>query len=198
MTADDQDQREQDQEHGELGPAMAALRPHWRKAVLGLFLHRGRRTKAYLEGFPNGNPEYAYSRASRFFGDKRVIAAVREVALKNLQIEEPELLGVVHDIIRDVTADNRDRLMAVRMVWDRTRPAESKLSIDVSHHLTVEQTEVQHYRALQRLGAPRQAFIERFGHNGIERVERLVAIEDKREAASKVVDASYEEVKNGD
>ncbi|MFY9841297.1 MAG: hypothetical protein WAK55_33465, partial [Xanthobacteraceae bacterium] len=86
---------------------------------------------------------------------------IRKVALSNLQIEEPELLGVVHDIIRDVAADNRDRLMAIRMVSDRTRPAEAKLSVGVQHHVSIEQTEIEHYRALQNLGAPRQAFIDR-------------------------------------
>jgi hypothetical protein len=47
-----------------------------------------------------------------------------------------------------------------------------------------------------QLGAPRQAFIDRFGHNGLPRVEARVALEDKREAAGKVVDASYEEIRN--
>lgn len=188
-------------DESELGPCMRALRPRWQVAVLALFANRGNRTAAYrAAGFKSTNDTDMYSRASRFFRDERVIAAVREVASATLQIEEPESIGVVHDIMRDVTMDAKDRLMAVRTIWDRTRPMESKVNIDVTHKLTIEETEVQHYRALQKLGAPKEAFIGRFGHNGLSRVEALVAIEDKRQAATiggRVIETTeYEEIEN--
>jgi hypothetical protein len=67
------------------------------------------------------------------------------------------------------------------MVWDRCNPVVSKHKLEVEHHLSVEELDVRHFRALQRLQAPESAFLERFGVTGIERVRALIAAEDAKQ-----------------
>jgi hypothetical protein len=138
--------------------------------------------------------------ASRIFADDRVRAAVREVAGHMIEIAEPELLAITLNIMRDTATRPADRLAAARMVWDRANPVMSKHKIEVEHHLTNDERDMQHYRALQRLGAPQEAFMARFGHAGIARVQAMIAAEDAKlkqiEAPADVVDVEFEEASN--
>jgi hypothetical protein len=104
---------------------------------------------------------------------------------------EPELLATTFEIMRDNAIEPRDRLAAIRMVWDRANPVLTKHKIEVEHHLSVDQVDVEHYRALQKLGAPQSAFLARFGHNGLARVEAMIAAEDTKH---KLIEADYREV----
>jgi hypothetical protein len=129
--------------------------------------------------------------AHRLFADKRVRAAVREVAQAEIAMAEPELLATTWGIVRDIAVAPRDRLRAASMLWDRCNPVVTKTQVDVSHHLTVEELDQQHHRALLKLGAPEQAFLDRFGPNGLQRVKALVDAADRKANA---IEAEYQEV----
>jgi len=132
------------------------------------------------------------------FQDPRMRAAVRELAAAMIEISEPELLATTFEILRDTTQDAKDRLMAARMIWDRANPVMTKHKIEVEHHLSSDELDVQHYRALQKIGAPMSAFLARFGHNGLARVQTLIMAEEAKqkqiESNAGVVDGEYEEV----
>jgi hypothetical protein len=161
----------------EFGPAMRALPPRWQKAVMALFVTGGNRSQAYrLAGFgtaadapgiPGSSSTAIRANASRLFQDARVRSAIREYAISQIDISEPEVMHTVLEIMRDANERGTDRLRAAAMLWDRAAPIINKVKVDIETHLTVSQIDVSHYRALQRLGAPRQAFIERFGINGL-------------------------------
>jgi len=182
----------------EFGPAMRALNPRWQKAVVALFLTDGNRAAALRMAGYKGKPSSIYVLASRIFADDRVRAAIREEAGKQIDIAEPEVLGTVMSIMRDANKRDVDRLHAARMIWDRANPVLSKHKIEVTHTLTNDERDMQHYRALRRLGAPQEAFQARFGHAGIARVEAMIAAEDakQKQIASQagVVDGEFEEV----
>jgi hypothetical protein len=92
----------------------------------------------------------------------------------------------------------RDRLAAVRIIWDRANPVINRTKLEIEHHLTNDERDISHYRALQRLGAPQDAFLVRFGHTGMARVQALIAVEDSKvkQLADKsdVIDGEFEEV----
>jgi len=134
--------------------------------------------------------------ASRLFSDDRMRAAIREEMGKQLDIAEPEMLGTTLSILRNVGEKASDRLAAIRMVWDRANPIVSKHKLEVEHHVTNDERDMQHYRALKKLGAPQEAFLARFGANGIARVEALILAEEanRREIEASVTldGAEYE------
>lgn len=176
----------------EFGPAMRALHTRWQRAVLALFQTRGNMTAALeIAGYKADNRNSIKATAWKIFHDDRVRAAVRETATRMIEVTEPELLATTLDIMRDAGTDARDRLMATRMIWDRANPVINKTKIEVEHHLTSDQLDVEHYRALQKLSAPQSAFLARFGHNGLARVAAMIAAED---AKHKLIEADYREV----
>ncbi len=176
----------------EFGPAMRVLHTRWQRAVLALFQTRGNMTAALeLAGYKSDNRNSIKATAWKIFHDDRVRAAVRETAARMIETTEPELLATTLDIMRDAGTDARDRLMATRMIWDRANPVLNRTKIEVEHHLSVDETDMQHYRALQKLNAPQTAFIARFGHNGLPRVEAMIAADD---AKHKQIETDYHEV----
>ncbi len=183
----------------EFGPAMRALNPRWQKAVMALFLTGGNRAEALrIAGYKTKKPAKdngLYVTAARLFADDRVRAAIREEAARHIEITEPELLATTMSIIRDIDKRDIDRLRAIGMVWDRANPVLSKHKIEVEHHLSVDETDITHYRALQKLGAPQSTFLARFGHNGLARVEAMIAAED---AKQKQIETDYHEVEIDD
>jgi hypothetical protein len=185
----------QDDPVPELGPAMRALHPKWQRAVVALFATNGDRTKALrLAGYTVPKHNSLKVMAHRIFADDRVRAAIREVAGANIDIAEPELLGTTMAILRNVGEKASDRLAAIRMVWDRANPVISKHKLDVEHHVSSDERDMQHYRALKRLGAPPDAFLARFGVHGIRRVEMMIVAEEakRREIEGEVVDLEPE------
>src|SRR5258708_5391517 len=166
----------------ELGPAMRVLHPRWRRAVLALFDTKGDRTLALkLAGYKTPKPESLHVIASRVFADNRVRLAIREECVARIDGAEPELIAVVRGIMHDLNEKATDRLRAAFMLWDRSNPVVQKHRIDVTHHLSVEEIEIQHYRSLKRIGAPQQAFVDRFGPNGLARVEALIIAENNKQ-----------------
>jgi hypothetical protein len=181
----------------ELGPAMRALPLRWQKAVTALFLTKGNRSAALRAAGYGAKGNSLHVLASRMFADERMRAAVREVALQTIETSEPELLATTLDIMRDTATRPADRLAAARMVWDRANPVLNKTKIEVEHHLSSDELDVQHYRALQKIGAPQEAFVARFGHNGLARVQAMILAEEAKqkqiESSAGVVDGEYEE-----
>jgi hypothetical protein len=179
-------------------PACASLPLRWQRAVTALFLTGGNKSDALRHaGYGHNPPRTIHSQAGRIFADPRVRAAVREVALQQIDIAEPELLSVTLRIMRDTNEPARDRLRAVAMVWDRTNPVTTKMQIDVAHHLSTDERDIQHYRALQKLGAPERAFLDRFGHAGLARVAAMATAEELKQKqidGSNVIDADYQEI----
>lgn len=183
----------------EMGPALSAIPARWRKAALALFHTKGNQSEALRLAGYNGKPANVRISASRMFADERMRAAVREIAVSQIELSEPAALAVTLEIMHDQGGLARDRLTAARMLWDRSRPVETRTKIDVSHVLTSEETEMQHYRALQRIGAPQKAFTDRFGVNGVARVAAMIAADDakaKKIEAGVTIDADFEEVSN--
>lgn len=182
----------------ELGPAMRALNPPWQKAVTALFVTKGNRTAALRIAGYKGKPNSMNVLASRIFADDRVRAAIREEAAKQIDVAEPELLATTLDILRDTDKRDIDRLRAISMIWDRANPVVSKHKLEVEHHLTNDERDITHYRALKRLGAPQEAFIARFGHGGLARVEALIMAEEAKQkqinSQAGVIDGEFEEI----
>src|SRR5215469_181573 len=182
----------------ELGPAMRALPLRWQRAVTALFVTKGNRSAALRAAGYKAKPNALHVLASRIFSDERVRAAVREVALQTIETSEPELLAVTQEIMRDTATRPADRLAAARMIWDRANPVMTKHKVEVEHHLSSAEIDVQHYRALQKIGAPMSAFLARFGHNGLARVQTLILAEEAKqkqiESNAGVVEGEFEEV----
>lgn len=182
----------------ELGPAMRVLPEKWRRAVDALFLVEGDRSKALrLAGYA-GKSQSIHVMASRIFADDRVRRAIREECNRRIDSCEPELIAVTRKILHDGAEKAADRLRAAGMLWDRSNPVVHKHQIEVEHHLTDDERDIQHYRALKKLGAPQEAFLARFGPNGIARVEAFVVAEEAKrrqlEAPAAVIDADFERI----
>jgi hypothetical protein len=185
----------------ELGPAMRALSTRHRAVVYSLFDCGGNRTEAMRRnGYGRGDSYKAKknlnSEASRFFSDRRIRAAIREQCEAQLAFIEPELLANITSIANNKREKTADRLRALSMIWDRSRPIESKHTIAVEHHVTNDERDVQHFLAMKKIGAPPDAFLRRFGANGMARVEALVAAEEarRRQLDGLVIDADCEAV----
>jgi hypothetical protein len=184
----------------ELGPAMRVLPQRWRVAVLALFDVKppGDRTAAIRFAGYRGKPESLNVMASRIFADDRVRLAIAEECKRRIDTSEPEVLQTVAGIMRDPSEKAGDRLRAAAMIWDRANPVMTKRRIEVEHHVTQDERDVQHYRALKSLSAPQDAFIARFGPNGLARVEALVLAEDAKaqslHGSETIDDIEYEEL----
>jgi hypothetical protein len=176
---------------------MRALSPRWQKAATALFVTNGDRTAALAMAGYSGNSRGGLRvSAHRMFQDPRMRAAIRELAESMIATSEPELLAITFEILRDTTQGARDRLAAARLLWDRARPLTTHHKVEVEHHLSSDELDQQHYRALQKIGAPTSAFLARFGHNGLARVQAMILAEEtkQKQIEGSVVDGEYEEV----
>jgi len=177
----------------ELGPAMRVLPEKWQKAVDALFLVDGDRSKALRLAGYQGKSESINVMASRIFADDRVRRAIREECTRRIDASEPELISVTRKILHDANEKASDRLRAASMLWDRSNPVVHKHQVEVEHHLSDDERDVQHYHALQKLGAPHAAFLARFGPNGLARVEAFIAAEETKRhmIEAPVIEAEY-------
>ena len=179
---------------------MRALPVKWQRAAIALFATKGIRTEAVkAAGFIHKTPHSRASFASQLFMDPRMRAAISELCAYMLETIEPELFSLVLDVMRDANTDAKDKLRAAAMIWDRTRPVKTshKVEVEHTHHLSNDELDVSHYRALKKLGSPHSTFLQRFGANGLPRVEAMVAAEDakqKRIAHAPAIETSFEEV----
>lgn len=182
----------------ELGAAMRVLSSRWQRLAYAIFDTRGDRSAALrLVGY-KGTDGSIKAMASRIFSDQRMLAAIREEAEKRIDGSEPQVMGLVQEIMNKPTARDADRLKAADMWWQRSRPVEQRLNMKVEHHLTHDETAMLHYRALKQLGAPQEAFLSRFGINGLPRIAAMVEADDAKtrgiESDAVIDDVEYEEV----
>jgi phage terminase small subunit len=181
----------------ELGPAMRSLNPRWQRAVQALFTTGGNRTAALRLAGYKCKRKSMHVLASRMFGDARMRAAIREEMTRLIDTVEPEVFSIVIGIARSKREKAMDRLRASEMLWARSNPVVNRHRIEVEHHLSNDERDVQHYRALKKIGAAQEAFVARFGPHGIARVEALILAEEnkRREIESgAAIDADYEDV----
>ena len=159
---------------------MRVLHLRWQRAVLMLFVTKGNQTDAVqLAGYQGSHKSLAVT-ASRIFNQDAVRAAIAEQMRSRIDIAEPEVFEIVAGIMRDPEEKAADRLRAAAMVWDRSNPVMTKHEIVVSHQMTDEERDIRHWHALKKIGAPQDAFLARFGPNGIARVEALVLAEEAK------------------
>ena len=180
----------------EYGPCMRVLHLRWQRAVLMLFVAKGNQTKAIeLAGY-EGKPDVLKVTASRIYNQDSVRAAIAEQMRSRIDISEPEVFEIVASIMRDPKEKAADRLRASAMIWDRSNPVMTKHEIVVSHQMTDEERDIRHWLALKKIGAPQDAFLARFGPNGIARVEALVLAEEakRRELEAGTINVDYEEI----
>jgi len=178
---------------------MRALPERWRMAVENLlYITEGNQTEALRLAGYQGTARSKTEMASRIFRDDRVRAALREEYSRGLDVIAPEARAVVRGIMLNTGEKAADRLRAAGMIMDRADPVITKHRIEVEHHLTDDQRDIQHWRALTRLGAPPEAFLQRFGPNGMARVEALVLAEEarRRELESPTIEVDDYEVSN--
>jgi hypothetical protein len=159
---------------------MRLLPPQWARAVDALFLSGGDRSKALVIAGYEGKPASINVMASRIFGDARVRAAIKEECLYRIDASEPELYAITMNILRDTGEKAADRLRAIEMVWSRANPVMTRHKIEVEHHMTDDERDIRHWHALKKLGATADAFLARFGPNGLPRVEALVLAEEAK------------------
>jgi hypothetical protein len=192
---------------GQLGPAMRALpNDRWRAFVefylLGTFTnHRKNNFGAQAEaarkagfGKLKTTPRAMAHMAWRLMSDDRMIAAIAEESRKLLRSGAPEAVKALLNMVRD--PNHPGHVRAVGMSLDRTDPLESHQTIDVIHkHIDRDQEEIEEFRAVKQLGAPREKLIEIFGGNGLERLERLEAADTAQRARdAKVIEGEAVEV----
>ena len=157
---------------------------------------RGNQTEALVLAGYKGERESLTTYASKLFADDRVRAAIREQCLRRIDIVEVEVMETTLDIMRDGDASPYARLKAAAMIWDRANPVMNRLKIDVEHHLSQDEIDVQHFLALKQIGAPANAFLARFGVNGLPRVEALVAAKEQKARLTEgtTIDVEYTEL----
>jgi hypothetical protein len=173
--------------------------------VRQLFETRGDRTAALVNcgyGGERKNPAWRHNvqaEASRFFADKRIRAAIAEECRARLEYIEPEVIEAIRSIANSTKEKAADRLRALGLLWDRSRPVESTHKIEVEHHLNNDDRDMAHYVAMKRMGVGPDAFLRRFGPNGLSRVEALVAAEEarRRQLDAPVIEAHAEAAADG-
>jgi hypothetical protein len=177
---------------------MRVLPLKWQRAVEALFLTEGDRTQALRLAGYEGKPTSLNVMASRIFGDERVRRAIKEQCNARIDTSEVETMAIVRHIMRNTSEKAADRLRAASMIWDRANPVMNRLKVEVEHSLSDAERDIQHYYGLKKLGAPQDAFIARFGPNGLARVEAMVLAEEAKrrqiENGSTTIDAEYEDV----
>ena len=179
---------------GELGPAMRALVPMQRDFVRHLLTGKpgyGAQTRAArLAGYGKHSTAATLSKhAHDLSRNPKIIAAIYEEAKKVIRgVGQAEAVAAIMHLIRD--PEHRDHARAVAMVIDRTDPAISKHSVDVTHRVEDPDREaLEELKALRNLGASRQKLIELYGPNGLDRLEMLEAAEiAQRAAAAKIIE----------
>jgi hypothetical protein len=93
---------------------------------MALFACGGVQSTAYrLAGFGGKNDSLSGPasksvrvNSTRLFADPRVRAAIREYAITQIDVSEPEVMHTVMSIMRDANERGADRLRAAAMIWE--------------------------------------------------------------------------------
>jgi hypothetical protein len=194
---------------GNWGPAMRALpNDGWREFVYRLAREKPRRgalvAAARAAGFCKGStPAIAAKLAWKMAHDERAIAAITEESKKILRVAFPEGANALLNLVRD--PEHREHGRAIGLLLERVFPAETRHSVEVVHKVVdPDQEALEELRALRLLDTPREKLLTLFGHNGLDRIERLEMADNFRRAnEAKVIDgevipeAARDEAKNG-
>jgi hypothetical protein len=182
-------------EWGQLGPAMRALpNERWRRFVEALLIEPGgpgAQTNAAIKaGFGGRKREYVTKIASRMMRDIRIIQALEEEGRKIVRSGGAAASKALMSLVDNPT--HKDHARAISMVLARTDPEIQRHDMRVEHRVVdPDQEALEELRALRKLGTPQEKLLELYGHNGIERIERLEA---KRAETAKVIEGEYKEV----
>jgi hypothetical protein len=195
------------EDFGEPGPAMRALpNNRWRAFVefyvLGSFTNsrknnHGAQAEAVRKagfGGPKTKPSILGQIGWKLMRDDRIIAAVAEESRKLLRSGAPEAVKALLNMVRD--PDHKGHERAIGMVLDRVDPLTTHQHIDVIHkHIDRDQEELEEFRAVKLLGAPREKLLELYGGNGLARIEALEAADAAQRARdAKVIDGEAVEI----
>jgi hypothetical protein len=173
---------------GQLGPCMRALPSNQWRAFVEFYLleepgHGAQAAAARKAGFgrKSSPPSSLAHTASRLMRDDRVVAALAEESKKIVRGGAPEASKALLALVRD--PNHKDHARAIGMVLARTDPEVTHASLNITHKIVdPDQEAIEELRALRELGAPREKLLELFGHNGLERVERLEALRRSEQA----------------
>jgi hypothetical protein len=135
-------------------------------------------------GKPDSKRETLSKNAWHLAHDPRVVAAVREEAVKVLRLSHPEAVNTLLECMRD--PNNKDRWKCALAILERTDPTMTHNRLDITHRVVdLDQEALDELRAARSLGASRERLIELFGSNELPRLEKLEA---RKAEQAKVID----------
>jgi hypothetical protein len=135
-------------------------------------------------GKPDSKRETLSKNAWHLAHDPRVVAAVREEAVKVLRLSHPEAVNTLLECMRD--PNNKDRWKCALAILERTDPTMTHNRLDITHRVVdLDQEALDELRAARSLGASRERLIELFGSNEFPRLEKLEA---RKAEQAKVID----------
>jgi hypothetical protein len=189
--------RRKDEIEGELSEREAACSPMERRFVYWLMnlppKHGFRVRAARLAGYgksKNSSPHNLNSIVQDLFTRQRVVDLIEEVSRKQIRSTAPEALAAVREIIAD--KDHPHRLKAATVILERIEPTQQRLDVHVRHEVVDRDAEaVAYLRKLRALGVERSKLEEELGYSDLPRYERLLELEDAKNAMAPVIDADY-------
>jgi len=187
--------RRTDEIEGELSAVEAACSPMERRFVhwlMNLPPKKGFRVQAAkLAGYgKNSTPHVLNSIAQDLLAKQRVVDLITEVTRKQIRSTAPEAIAAVREIIAD--KEHRDRLKAATIILERIEPTLQRLDVHVKHEVVDRDAEaVAYLRKLKALGVERSKLEEELGYSDLPRYERLLELEDAKNAMAPVIDANY-------
>ena len=154
-----------------LGPAVRALpSDRWRAAAVARFMVAsgrggGNTAACRAAGFASTTSDSMKAVAHRVFHDKRMLAALDELAKEFLRGGVPDAIAVVYEIMGDKT--HKDRLKAAMGIINYAHPAQT------AHHVTVEHVDDRRMvdfavKLATELGIEAQTLIGRIDNKLIE------------------------------
>jgi hypothetical protein len=178
-----------------MGPAMAALPPHWQAFVRELFHQKpgfGNHTRA-LRAVPElckgrKDPKYHRQKAYRLMQDPRIQAAIAEEAANFIRMTGPAAAQMLNRLV--LNENHRDHARGIAMVLDRVAPIETKHVIDVRHHRTLDEEALEALKTMRSMNMTNEQLIAFFGERGLARYQGMLA--DK---AKPVIEGEAVEVK---
>lgn len=157
---------------GKLGPAMRALpNDRWRAFVLAMHEidPRTGQGSGYTEacikaGFQVTNTNSAQVQGHRLAHDERIIAAFVEEGQRRLGTMLPLSLTRLHEILADPTAERKDILKAIGMVFNRTGlPEQSEHKVVVAREYSDDEKIERIVRLAKALGLDPKAVLGQAG-----------------------------------
>jgi hypothetical protein len=193
--------RRHDEIEGDLTPVEAACSARERRFVYWLMQlppkHGFKVQAAKLAGYgKNSTPHDLNATTQNLLRSQRVIDLIEEVAKKQIRSSAPEAIAAVREIIADPKA--RDRLKAANVILERIEPTMQRLDVRVKHETVDRDAEaVAYLRKLKSLGVSREQLEQELGYSDLPRYERLLQLEDAKNALP-VIDAEYAVIDNAD